>query len=96
MENNENNMPHSLPPMRIRKVNVEVLLSLLQEMFDRGIDYVDIYGQQQEEENHDMIGFSFSKEYMNEEYAHNFDNFDISKEDETHVTFKSEDLDDLI
>lgn len=94
-ENNENNILPSLPPMRIRKVNVEVLISLLSDMFDKGIDFVDIYGQENSEENQDMIGFSFCKEYMNEEFAHNFDDFNEQGE-HTPVIFPDEDLNELI
>lgn len=97
MENNEENGSNpSFPSMRIRKVNVEVLLSILSEMFEKGIDYVDIYGQENTNENQDMIGFSFSKEYMNEEFAHNFDSFDVSENEKTHAKFPDEDLNDLI
>lgn len=93
----ENNKEHTLPPLRIKKVNVELLISLLADLYDKGIDYVDIYGESKSaNEENDIIGFSFCKEYMNPEFADNFDKFDNPDgEDKKRISLSEEDLNDL-
>jgi hypothetical protein len=93
----ENNKEHTLPPLRIKKVNVELLISLLADLYDKGIDYVDIYGESKSaNEENDIIGFSFCKEYMNPEFVDNFDKFDNPDgEEKKHISLSEEDLNDL-
>ena len=38
----------------------------------RGVEYVDLIGEQHEEEGDDLV-FGFTKEYMHPDYASNFD-----------------------
>lgn len=47
------------------------LLQALNELYEKGVDYVDIHGL--EGTNIDTVGFSFSKDYMNPDLRDNFD-----------------------
>ena len=52
--------------MKIRKVPVLILLELLDDLYDKGVDYIDIHGKALSE-NEDALGVSFLREYMDEE-----------------------------
>jgi hypothetical protein len=57
--------------VKIRKVPVEAFLNLLADLFDQGVDYIDIVGIL--DDNQDSIGIAFSREYMSEDMQENFD-----------------------
>lgn len=78
--------------VRIRKVHLQTLLDILSDLFDKGVDYVDIIGTLDDEQ--DSLGISFSKEYMAEEYMENFDNIDIPNQMKTNLS--DDDLNQLI
>lgn len=78
--------------VRIRKVHLQTLLDILSDLFDKGVDYVDIIGTLQDDQ--DSLGISFSKEYMAEEYIENFDNIDIPNQLKTNLS--DDDLNQLI
>lgn len=85
--------------IRIRKIHLDTLLKVLVEMFDKGVDYVDIIGEINDVQ--DTIGISFCKEYMSDDMRENFDEIDsdVPKEhrDKETMTFsKDEDLNQLI
>lgn len=63
MKNNNN--------VKIRKVPVEAFLNLLADLFDQGVDYIDIVGIL--DDNQDSIGIAFSREYMSEDMQDNFE-----------------------
>ncbi len=94
--------------MKIKKVNIAILLDLLEELYDRGVDYVDVHGKALTEDQ-DVLGVSFSKDYMNPDCIENFDTFDGEDEDEPKgekikevkeikkkINLKDEDLDKLV
>lgn len=56
----------------IKKVHLDSLIDILVDLYDRGVDYVDIIGVNDKVQ--DSIGISFSKDYMNTEHRENFDN----------------------
>lgn len=81
--------------IRIRKIDVLALMETLNELYHKGIDYIDIHGIH--EDGQDTIGIVFNKGYMNEEFA---DNFEHLIEDQVpskiEVKLSDEDLDQLI
>ncbi len=77
-----------------KTVNIIGLIEQLNELYHLGIDYIDIYGTDNEE--HDELIFMFNKEYMNPIQRPKFEeifkdaqdesgNVDISKLDEDDI-----------
>ena len=70
---------------KIRKVPVEALLDLLTDLYNNGVDFVDITGTVTEDPIMDSITISVLEDYVNPEYIDSFmENFDepqITKED---------------
>lgn len=62
----------------IKKIHLDSLIDILVDLYDKGVDYVDIIGVNNKIQ--DSIGISFSKEYMNIELRENFDDINTSKE----------------
>jgi hypothetical protein len=60
--------------MKIRKIDLETLIDILTDIYNKGVDYVDIIGIPGDEQ--DSLAVSFSKEYMSKEHVNNFDNID--------------------
>ena len=58
--------------MRIRKIHVKTLVETLVNLYDNGVDYVDVIGML--DDTQDSIGLSFSKEYMAKGMKKQFDN----------------------
>ena len=58
MENQDNKV-------RLKKIPLSVFIDALMNIYDMGIDYVDIIGVPGEEQ--DQIGIAFSDEYMSKE-----------------------------
>jgi hypothetical protein len=65
----------------IKKVHLDSLIDILVELYDKGVDYVDIIGVN--DKIQDSIGISFSKEYMNTELRENFDNIPTTNKKES-------------
>lgn len=83
--------------VRIRKIHLDTLIQVLIEMYDKGVDYIDIIGEINELQ--DSIGISFSKEYMNKNMKENFDEIDSKhvKKGDIDVSFSDDnDLNQLI
>ncbi len=57
---------------RIRKVPIRMLTELLAKLYDRGVDYVDFTGKRIDEDE-DLLGVSFCKEYMDPEFVQSFE-----------------------
>lgn len=55
----------------VRKVHIISLMDMLAELFDRGVDFIDLKGIN--DANQDTIMVSFCKEYMNQEYIDNYE-----------------------
>lgn len=77
--------------VRIRKIHLDTLIKVLVEMYDKGVDYIDIIGEINDVQ--DSIGISFSKEYMNKGMQENFDNIPAKEEN---IDLSDEDLNQLI
>ena len=80
--------------IKIRKIHLDTLIQILVEMFDKGVDYIDIIGEINDVQ--DSIGISFSKEYMNKEMQENFDEIDSKHVKEGDVSLSDDDLNQLI
>ncbi len=88
---------------RIRKINIEKLISLLDHLWNSGVDYVDI-SKKPDTEEEDVLGISFCREYMDEDYKHLFEEFDESElsddssetEEKIEVKLSDDDLNQLI
>jgi predicted RNA-binding protein with PIN domain len=57
---------------KIKKVHLDSFINILVELYNRGVDYIDI-SSVNKTINQDGVGISFSKEYMNDEMMENFD-----------------------
>ena len=81
----------------LRKIPLDKLISVLVEMYNHGVDYIDIGGVPGEEQ--DKVAISFTKDYMSEEgKKHIDDSIDNLEIDEEFFKTKltDEDLDELI
>ena len=52
--------------LRIRKIYISTFIDTLVELYNKGVDYVDLIGTMDDVQ--DSIGLSFSKEYMAREW----------------------------
>ena len=80
----------------IKKIPLDSLIDVLVDLFDKGVDYIDILGAQGDDK--DYMAISFCKEYMCEESQEEFtagSNI-ITKEDITNYKLSEEDINDLI
>jgi hypothetical protein len=86
--------------LKIRKVHLDSFINVLVDLYDRGVNYVDIIGVLDGKQ--DMVGLSFSREYMSEEQRKNFDSIPINishkgNNNDVHVRFSDdEDLNQII
>lgn len=82
--------------VRIRKIHLDTLIQVLVEMYDKGVDYIDIIGEINDIQ--DSIGISFSKEYMKEDMQENFDEIPSKhiKKGDIDVSLSDDDLNQLI
>lgn len=80
----------------LRKIPVDKLINLLVEMYNRGVDYIDISGVQEEEQ--DKMAISFTEDYLTEEAKKEFEAIDpIDLSDELlNTKLSDEDLNDLV
>lgn len=83
---------------RIRKVPLESFIDILADLYDKGVDYIDIIGINSEKQDGIMI--SFSKEYMSEEFQENFDMIPTTKitktDTEININLSDDDLNELL
>lgn len=82
--------------IKIRKVHLSTFIEILIDLYNKGVDYVDIIGSIEPEQ--DSIGISFSKEYMSKEHKENFDKIPVTskKDDEINIKLSDEDLNQLL
>ncbi len=57
--------------VKLRKIHLDTLMKVLVELYDKGVDYIDVIGTVDDVQ--DSIGISFCSEYMNENMRENFD-----------------------
>jgi hypothetical protein len=81
--------------VKIRKIHLDTLMKVLVELYDKGVDYIDIIGI--ENKDQDSIGVSFCSEYMNEDMKENFDKIPAPQIDiESRPISDEDDLNQLI
>ena len=74
----------------LRKIPLSILLDHLTEIYNSGVDYVDILGVNGEEQ--DRIGIAFNSSYMSPEEDTNLD----QDESQINIKLSDEDLNQLI
>jgi hypothetical protein len=82
--------------LRIRKVAVNAFVDILVDLYNKGVDYVDIIGILDDVQ--DSVAISFSKEYMAEDMQSNFDEIGTKEieTDEINIKLSDDDLNQLI
>jgi hypothetical protein len=80
----------------IRKIPIQSLIDVLVELYNRGVDYVDIVGSQGDLQ--DAMSITFTKDYMTEQGKEYFK--DVVDDEEIDLSnldkLSDEDLNDLI
>ena len=66
---------------RIRKIQLESFIEILNQLYDKGVDFIDLSGHIKNGE--ETIGIFFTSDYINEEYKDNFEEEDIQREQKT-------------
>ena len=82
--------------LRIRKVAVNAFVDILVDLYNKGVDYVDIIGILDDVQ--ESVAISFSTEYMAKDMESNFDEI-ATKEietDEINIKLSDDDLNQLI
>lgn len=64
--------------VKIQKIPLDKLIDTLVDLYNKGIDYVDIAGVPGEE--FDRMAIAFTREYMTEQGKKNFEGFDLDVE----------------
>ena len=79
--------------VKIEKIPLDKLIDTLVELYNRGIDYIDIAGVPGKE--FDRMAIAFTRDYMTEQGKKNFGEFDLDLEIKPEE-LTDEDLNDLI
>ena len=79
--------------VKLRKIHLDTLMKVLVELYDKGVDYIDVIGTVDDVQ--DSIGISFCSEYMNENMRENFDKIP-SLEVDSDSELNEDDLNQLI
>jgi hypothetical protein len=83
----------------VKKVNIEMLMATLADLWNGGVQFVDIYGKLNNNDEPDAVWLAFEKDYMHPKYVENF-NMIINKEDRSKINVKKklsdDDLNELI
>lgn len=77
---------------KITKVDLYEFLSVLTNLYNRGVNYVDIVASTDPEQ--DSIGVGFIKEYLDS--PEELDNFDVELEKPKSIKLSDEDLNQLL
>ncbi len=85
--------------VRLKKIPLEILLDVLTNLFDMGVDYIDIVGIANEVQ--DTISIVYSKEYMSKDLSEAMDEMidEMLKDDEeqkTNIKLSDDDLNQMI
>jgi len=80
----------------IQKIPLNNFIDVLIDLYNRGVDFIDIVGTQGKDK--DYMGITFSRDYMSEEAIDDFedDSTIITKEDITNHKLSEKDINDLI
>lgn len=60
---------------KITKVHIDSFIDTLVDLYNKGVDYIDIIATPGEVQ--DSVGLSFCKEYMSEDMQEEFDDFPV-------------------
>ena len=89
MENNDNGV------LTIKKVPLDGFIDVLMDLYNKGVDYIDITGVTNDDM--DKMAISFTAEYMMEGAEEEFDNAPpLDIKDLLNEKLSEEDLDELI
>ena len=77
--------------VRLRKIPLNVFIQALMDVYNTGVDYIDIIGKPDEEQ--DTIGIAFCEEYMSKEEETNEEDL---KEQIKNINLSDEDLNQLL
>lgn len=64
--------------VKIEKIPLDKLIDTLVDLYNRGVDYVDVVGVPGKE--FDRMGISFTRDYMTEQGIKNFEGLDLEVE----------------
>ena len=80
----------------IKKIPLTNFIDILVDLFNHGVDFIDIEGAQGD--NRDYMAVTFNQDYMSKESVEYFDDVPntITEEDITNHKLSDEDLNDLI
>jgi hypothetical protein len=77
--------------VRLKKIPLGVFINALMDIYNSGLDYVDIVGKNGEEQ--DTIGIAFSEEYMSKDSEASFDELKEKLDD---IDLSDDDLNQLL
>lgn len=77
--------------VRLRKIPLNVFIQALMDVYNTGVDYIDLIGKPDEEQ--DTIGIAFCEEYMSKEEEPNEEDI---KEQIKNINLSDEDLNQLL
>ncbi len=86
----------------IKKLHIDTLIQIFTELYENGVEYVDLYSdvpeEGEEEQEEDALGIHFSKEYMDPQYIDNFVDLeeDNLSNDDIKVTLSDDDINKLL
>ena len=82
--------------LRIRRVEVNAFVDILVDLYNKGVNYVEIIGILDDVQ--DAVAISFSKEYMADNMQSNFDEIGTKEieTDEINIKLSDDDLNQLI
>lgn len=79
--------------VKIEKIPLDKLIDTLVELYNRGIDYIDVVGVPGKE--FDRMGIAFTRDYMTEQGKQNFEGLELDLEIKP-SKLTDEDLNELI
>ena len=79
--------------VKIEKIPLDKLIDTLVDLYNKGIDYIDVVGVPGKE--FDRMGIAFTRDYMTEQGKENFEGLDLDLEIKT-TKLTDEDLNELI
>jgi hypothetical protein len=79
--------------VKIEKIPLDKLIDTLVDLYNRGIDYIDVVGVPGKE--FDRMGIAFTRDYMTEQGKKNFEGLDLDIEITT-PKLTDDDLNELI
>jgi len=85
MENNQ---------VRLKKIPLGVFIQALMDVYNGGVDFIDIIGTPGEEQ--DTIGIAFSDEYMSKEEEETPETEETKEEEIKNIKLSDEDLNQLL